>query len=208
MNYLRRVISFWPAVAMLSVLGGCSAADAQLEGGVGEAQAKLSLDECPAGVPATLAPPATESLKTKLSAVGVQIYICNGTLAGTYGWTLLAPQANLFNDDGKFVGTHFIGPTWQSNDGSSVLGTKVAGATVDASAVPWLLVKGVSHAAEEGRLSDVSYVQRLSTVGGLAPADVCDATHNLGTIVQVPYSADYFFYETKTHGKVKRCGAS
>jgi hypothetical protein len=55
---------------------------------------------------ATLAPPATESLTAKLSAVGVQIYICNGTLAGAYSWTLLAPQANLFNDDGKFVGTH------------------------------------------------------------------------------------------------------
>jgi hypothetical protein len=79
---------------------------------------------------------------------------------------------------------------------------------MDATAVPWLLLKGVSHAAEEGRFSDVTWVQRLSTVGGIAPADTCDATHNLGAVVQVPYSADYFFYETKTQGKVKQCGGS
>lgn len=208
MNHLMRAVCVGPMVALLGVLAGCSATADQPEESAGEAQASLSIDECPAGVPASLAPPPTESLKSKVSAVGVQVYICNAKLDGTYAWTLLAPQANLFNDDGKLVGTHFIGPTWQSNDGSSVAGVKVTGATVDASAVPWLLVKAVSHGAEEGRLSDVSYVQRLSTVGGLAPTDVCDATHNLGTIVQSPYSADYFFYETKTHGKLKQCGGS
>ena len=106
------------------------------------------------------------------------------------------------------IGTHFIGPTWQGNDGSSVAAAKVAAAPIDPTAVPWLLLKAVSHAAEDGRFSDVTWVQRLSTVGGIAPADACDATHNLGAVVQVPYSADYFFYETKTHGKVKQCGGT
>jgi hypothetical protein len=210
MNYLKRVVGVGPVLALLGVLAGCSASgsDQRPEESFGEGQASLSVDECPAGVPASLLPPAGESLKSKVSAVGVQIYSCNAKPDNTYAWTLLAPQANLFNDDGRFVGTHFIGPTWQSNDGSSVAGVKAAGATMDASAVPWLLVKAVSHAADEGRLSDVSYVQRLSTVGGLAPTDTCDATHNLGAIVQVPYSADYFFYHTKTFGKVKQCGGN
>jgi hypothetical protein len=210
MNHLKSVISCCSAIAMVSMLGGCSSAEtASLpEESMGEAQAALSTDACPAGVPSTLAPPATESLKFKANAVGVQIYICNATLAGTYGWAALAPQANLFNDDGKLVGTHFIGPTWQSNDGSSVVGSKLVAAPGQVGAVPWLLLKAVSHAAEEGRFSDVTYVQRLSTVGGIAPSDVCDATHNLGTVVQVPYSAEYFFYETKTNGNVKQCGGS
>lgn len=208
MNHFMRAISFGSAVAIVSVLGGCSATGAQSEESAGEAQAALSTDACPAGVPAALTPPATESLKFKVSAVGVQIYVCNATLAGGYAWTGLAPQANLFNDDGKMIGTHFIGPTWQGNDGSSVGAAKVAAAPMDPSAVPWLLLKGVSHAAEEGRFSDVTWVQRLSTVGGIAPADTCDSTHNLGAVVQVPYSAEYFFYETKPQGKVKQCGGA
>ncbi len=214
MNHFMRALSVGSALAMVSVFGGCSATDSAPQESVGEAQQDLSVDVCPAGVPAALTPPATESLKFKVSAVGVQIYICNAKPpatpggAETYGWTGLAPQANLFNDDGRLLGTHFIGPTWQGNDGSSVVAAKLAAATVDVSAVPWLLLQAKSHAAEEGRFSDVSYVQRLSTVGGNAPTDVCDATHNLGVVVQVAYSADYFFYETKTHGKLKQCGGA
>ena len=208
MNHLMRSVSFGAVVVVLGMLGGCSAPGVQPEESAGEAQESLSADACPAGVPAALVPPATESLAHKLSAVGVQIYICNATPTGAYAWTFLAPQANLFNDEGKLVGTHFIGPTWQSNDGSSVVGAKLAGASVDPSAVPWLLLQAKSHATEQGRMSDVSYVQRLSTVGGIAPTDTCDATHNLGAVVQVPYTADYFFYETKSHGKVKQCGGS
>jgi Protein of unknown function (DUF3455) len=213
MNHLIRAISVGSAFAVVSVLGGCSATDSAPQESVGEAQQDLSVSVCPASVPAVLTPPATESLKSKVSAVGVQIYICNAkpatpTTAETYAWTFLAPQANLFNDEGRLIGTHFIGPTWQGNDGSSVVGAKLQGATVDATAVPWLLLQAKSHAADEGRFSDVSYVQRLSTVGGNAPTDACDATHNLGVVVQVPYSADYFFYETKTHGKVKQCGGA
>jgi hypothetical protein len=208
MNHLTRTVSFWPALALVGVLGGCTGVISQPQDNQGDAQAALSTDVCPPGVPATLTPPAGESLKLKLSAIGVQIYSCNATPAGGYGWTFLAPQADLFNDDGQLVGTHFIGPTWQSNDGSSVVGKKIAGATIDASAVPWLLLQGVSHAAEAGRFSEVTSIQRLSTVGGLAPTDACDATHNLGAIVQVPYSADYMFYEAKTNGNVKQCGGS
>lgn len=208
MNHFMRAISFGSAVAVVSMLGGCSAPDAQPQESAGEEQQALSTDACPAGVPASLLPPATESLKLKVSAVGVQIYVCNATSTGGFAWTGLAPQANLYNDDGKLIGTHFIGPTWQGNDGSSVGAAKVAAAAIDPTAVPWLLLKGVSHAAQDGRFSDVTWVQRLSTVGGIAPADTCDATHNAGAVVQVPYSADYFFYETKTHGQVKQCGGS
>ncbi len=73
MNHLMRAISVGSAFAMVSVLGGCAATDAAPQESVGEAQQDLSVDVCPAGVPALLTPPATESLKSKVSAVGVQI---------------------------------------------------------------------------------------------------------------------------------------
>ena len=42
-------------------------------------------------------------------ATGVQIYSCNGAGA----WTLVAPRADLYGDNGKLIATHFGGPTWQ-----------------------------------------------------------------------------------------------
>ncbi len=50
-------------------------------------------------------------------AVGVQIYSCNGTV-----WSSAVPRANLFDDHGKLIITHFAGPTWQAKDGSRVVG--------------------------------------------------------------------------------------
>jgi hypothetical protein len=68
-------------------------------------------------------------------------------------------------------------------------------------------LKASSHGGEPGRFSEISYVQRLSTVGGIAPSTGCDADH-IGSIAQVPYTAQYVFYVTKSAGNVKQCGAS
>jgi hypothetical protein len=38
--------------------------------------------------------------------VGVQIYSCNGTV-----WGFVAPRANLSDEHGKLIITHFGGPT-------------------------------------------------------------------------------------------------
>lgn len=154
---------------------------------------------CPQTVPAALVPAADQRLRFGLAATGAQIYVCNITAAGAYAWLFVAPQANLWNDE-RMVGTHFIGPTWQGNDGSAVRGARVAGATVDATAIPWLLLRSAGNVGV-GRFSDISTIQRLNTTGGLAPAaDLCSAA-TVGTIAQVPYTADYFFYDTHTPGR-------
>ena len=159
---------------------------------------------CPADVPAALTPDPDQTLKGIVNAVGAQVYVCTSTPSSpTPAWTFMAPQANLLADNGRLLGTHFIGPTWQDNDGSSVQGSKLAGATVDGTAIPWLLLKATTHAGD-GYFSDVTSIQRLSTVGGNAPSTGCDAEH-LGAISQVPYSAEYAFYKTKTRGKVVQC---
>jgi len=189
---------------------GCTSAVGGTDGSVAaEDEATITAEEvCPAGVPATLKPAADQTIKTKLNAVGVQVYVCTPTAANsTPSWQLVNPQANLMKDSGCFVGTHFIGPTWQGNDGSSVSGAKVAGATVDATAIPWLLINATAHSTEAGMFDDVTTIQRVATVGGLAPATGCDAT-TVGTINQSPYSAEYVFYKTKTKGKVQQCGGS
>src|SRR5207248_141084 len=113
-------------------------------------------------------------------------------------WLFVAPQANLYDGD-ELAGTHFIGPTWQSRTGSAVKAAKVAGAAVDPTAVPWLLLHAVSNVGP-GRFANITSVQRLATVGGLAPdASMCSST-TLGTISQSSYSANYFFYDTHEPG--------
>jgi hypothetical protein len=129
-------------------------------------------------------------------AVGVQIYSCNVT-AGAYSWGLVAPRADLFNDSGKLIATHFGGPTWQAKDGSKVMGQKVDGVTVDSSAIQWLLLDAKSPAPgpDGERLVPTKHIQRIATTGGLAPdAATCNAG-TAGTTAEIPYTADYHFWK-------------
>ena len=146
-------------------------------------------------VPAELQVPANEQLVVRAHAKGDQIYSCkvDGAQAG---WTLKAPDAQLFDKDGKAFGKHFAGPSWEASDGSGVVGKAAANvASPDAESIPWLLVKVVSHAGD-GVLARVTSIQRINTKGGKAPASGCDAVH-AGQEVRVPYSADYLFFAPK-----------
>jgi hypothetical protein len=129
-------------------------------------------------------------------ATGVQIYSCNAN-GTSFNWVLLAPRANLYDDKGRIVATHFGGPTWKANDGSSVVGKKVDGVTVDPAAIQWLLIAGDSWTvgAEGDRLANTTFVQRLRTTGGLAPRpETCTAT-SAGNTEEVAYTADYTFWK-------------
>jgi hypothetical protein len=129
-------------------------------------------------------------------AVGVQIYSCNATASG-FSWGLVAPRANLYGDNGKLIATHFGGPTWQARDGSTVVGMRVNGVTVDPTAIPWLLLSAASTASgpDGDRLVETTFIQRIATTGGLAPAaSECNAG-SVGTVVEVPYTADYYFFK-------------
>jgi hypothetical protein len=124
-------------------------------------------------------------------AIGVQIYSCNGV-----SWRSATPRANLYDDHGKLVITHFAGPTWQAMDGSRVVGKVVDFVTVDATAIPWVLLSASTTPGPDGdRLVATTFVQRIATTGGLAPpAADCNAT-TAGTVAEVPYTADYYFWK-------------
>jgi hypothetical protein len=148
-------------------------------------------------VPTRIAVPAGHKLFLVGHATGVQIYRCNTTATGGYAWGLLAPRATLTGDNGKTIATHFAGPTWQATDGSTVVGSKVDGVTVDPTAVPWLLLAKASSTvgADGTRLTATTYIQRINTVGGLPPsADACNVG-TVGTTAEIPYTADYEFWK-------------
>src|SRR5439155_11706032 len=110
-------------------------------------------------------------------AVGVRIYSCSSR-PSRYQWLFVAPRANLYDDNGKLVSIHFAGPTWQAKDGSKVVGRVLDRVTVDVTANPWLLLAAVPTAAgaDGDRITGTTYIQRIATTGGLAPAGAdCNA---------------------------------
>jgi hypothetical protein len=128
-------------------------------------------------------------------ATGVQKYACqpNGT------WLFTDPEATLYKTTGtsQAIGTHFLNfatgrPVWQLKDGSSVEVTRTQTASGGAGNIAWLLLKGVVQTAGAAgdRLAATTWVQRLNTSGGVAPAGTCTP----GATTAVPYAADYFFW--------------
>jgi Protein of unknown function (DUF3455) len=144
---------------------------------------------------AALEPPSSLVPVLQSFAQGVQRYICQAVEGkpDQFAWTLKEPDAKLFDETGKEIGRHFAGPAWELSDGSKVVKTKVAGSmpALAFDAVPWLLVAVSSSGS--GTLSGVQYVQRIDTVGGVAPTTGCDAAHK-GTTEDVGYRATYLFY--------------
>jgi hypothetical protein len=152
-------------------------------------------------VPDKLKPGANESLALVVSAKGVQIYECRARedQAGAYEWAFVAPEADLFDEDGNRIGWHYAGPHWESKDGSKLLGTlKERVDAPAAGAIPWLLLAAKSVGGE-GSFGKVTSIQRVSTAGGVAPAAGCSRAA-AGTLARVAYTADYYFYIDRRSG--------
>jgi uncharacterized protein DUF3455 len=144
--------------------------------------------------------------------VGTQNYVCLPS-GSTFAWTLFTPEATLFNDKGKQLTTHFfsinpfepgiIRATWEDSRDTSTVWAKAIKSSSDApfvnhDAIAWVKLQVVG--AQDGptggdRLTETTFIQRLNTVGGLAPATGCAVATDVGSKAFMPYTADYFFYE-------------
>ncbi len=170
-------------------------------------------------VPVNIQVPEGNSLFLAGQAQGTQNYIC--LPAGTgFSWTFFSPQATLFFNIKWFSGdirqqiiTHFLSPnpaekntaraTWQSSfDTSSVWARAIANSSdpslVAQGAIPWLLLQavGTQRGPSGGdTLAQTTFIQRLSTAGGVIPPTGCSSSENVGATALVPYTADYFFYK-------------
>ena len=94
--------------------------------------------------------PATQTLSLETRATGVQIYDCkpNKDDPTRFEWVFKAPEADLFDPAGTKIGKHYAGPTWESNDGSKVVGeVKARDDGPDANAIPWLPADAVTMPA-------------------------------------------------------------
>ena len=180
----------WGTLALSLLLGVCA----------GRSYAEPGNDKRAPSVPATLQVPEGNKVSFHTYAVGVQIYVAtvSGNSSTGYAWTFREPEAVLFDSDGNVVGIHYAyaGPTrpaWESNSGSRVVGARsVAPVTVNSNAIPWLILSAVAtNTIGPGVFERTTYIQRVNTTGGLAPAN---APTQLGQEARVPYTAEYFFY--------------
>jgi hypothetical protein len=149
-------------------------------------------------VAAELAIPEGPKLTYMAVAKGVQIYECAADASGALAWKLHAPRADLVDDAGTQLATHFggidkglpAGPYWESKDGSRVHGAKPVSVPNPGSIA--LLRLEAADTSGTGVFSKVAFIQRLDTTGGVAPAGACTA----GKTTEVPYTAKYYFYST------------
>ncbi|HEU4732513.1 MAG TPA: DUF3455 domain-containing protein [Kofleriaceae bacterium] len=143
-----------------------------------------------------LAIPAGNKLTYMARARGVQIYECAADAGGAPAWKLRAPRADLVDDGGTVIATHFggidrglpAGPYWQASDGSRVHGARPVSVASPGS-IPLLRLEAADTSGA-GVFSKVAFIQRLETTGGVAPAGPCTA----GKTVEVEYTAKYYFY--------------
>src|SRR5215217_6958252 len=137
--------------------------------------AAASARPAPQTAPGDLLDPRTYAPDSRLYLVlhasGVQKYTCqaNGT------WLFTDPEATLYKTTGaqKPVGTHFLNfstgrPVWQFKGGSSVEAARTQSSSGGAGNIAWLLLQAV--ATTPGRLAHTTWIQRLNTSGGVAPA--------------------------------------
>jgi len=176
------------ATASVSFAGESAAAPAAPASGTAAADSFLG---GALTVPDALKPPAGNSLTSVFSGSGVQIYGCT---AGA--WALIEPTARL---DGitlspvkHVTAIHFRGPSWESDqDGTLVEGmSPVSAPSTTPNSIPQLLVTA-KDTRGTGVFGGVTFIQRLATVGGVAPAGACTA----GATTASPYRAVYRFFK-------------
>ncbi|WP_433790404.1 DUF3455 domain-containing protein [Actinoplanes sp. CA-252034] len=142
-------------------------------------------------VPDELAPPPGHVLHAVLKARGVQVYECRSG-----AWALLEPAASLTGVTVRPVKRvsvlHFRGPSWQSDQDGSLLEGDPQGVVRVASEHPGSIQQLRIRAKTTrgtGTFAKVTWIQRIDTVGGLAPAGPCT-----GGTVSAPYRAVYRFF--------------
>jgi hypothetical protein len=147
-----------------------------------------------AALPEAIRVPVGQKALMTQRGVGELTYECRAKkdMPDQLEWAFVGPVASLMNAERKAVGKYYAGPTWEAMDGSKVSGKQVAVSPAAPGNIPLQLVKA-DPSMGVGAMNGISYIQRVNTKGGVAPAAVCDAG-SVSKRMTVPYEADYVFY--------------
>jgi hypothetical protein len=161
-----------------------------------------------AGAPGAIAPPdlgwfshikvpENHQAILQLAAHGAQVFRCEAQGDGHYAWAFRQPDAELRDMLGQPAGRHGASFSFESIDGSRLIGRVIehdaAPAGPQAGALPWLLIATDSFG--DGIFAGVDYVQRVNTLGGLPPPS-CIAAQDQ-QVLRVDFNADFVFYRPR-----------
>jgi hypothetical protein len=174
-------IAFVSVAASLAVLAGCASAP------------MFSQDSLPAAVQV----PAGNMVALETVGVGKITYECRAKKDATgFEWVFVGPDAKLNDRSGKQIGRYYGPPaTWEAADGSKVTGAQVAISPASPGNIPLQLVKA-NPATGNGAMVGITFIQRVATQGGVAPAKTCDMAA-MGSKEIVNYQSDYIMYKAK-----------
>lgn len=177
-----------PALLAAAVLSACAGAGPAMSSARPFDQARL---------PEAVRVPAGHRVAVETVGVGRITYECRakaGSTMGEHEWVFVSPEAVLNGRDGRPMGRYYGPPaTWEAQDGSKFSGAQLAVAPAGAGHIPLQLVKA-NPAQGSGVFTGATYVQRVATVGGVAPAKPC-ATATAGQREIVTYQADYIVWK-------------
>ncbi len=148
------------------------------------------------GLPDSVKVPTGHMVAMETVGSGQITYECRekAAMVGSFEWVFVGPDAALKDRMGRTVGRYYGPPaTWENQDGSKITGTQVAVAPAGSGSIPLQLVKA-NQAMGQGAMSGVTYIQRVATKGGVAPAMACVADTK-GRKEVVDYQADYVFWK-------------
>ena len=148
-----------------------------------------------ASLPDAVRVPTGNKVAMETIGVGDITYECREKQAAAdqFEWVFVGPNAVLNDRAGKALGRYYGPPaTWESKDSSKLTGAQVAVAPAGAGNIPLQLVKA-NPAMGQGAMSGMTYIQRVATQGGVAPASACTA-ETKGRKEVVNYEADYIFW--------------
>jgi hypothetical protein len=186
MKYLPSTLLALSAGAVLSACAGMPS------GGMAAPMTPFSQDALPDAVKV----PPGHRVALETAGAGDITYECRAkaNAVGAFEWVFVGPKARLAGRTGSKVGSYYGPPaTWEAQDGSKVTGSQLAVAPGGSGNIPLQLVKA-NPALGDGAMTGVTYIQRVATRGGTAPAATCDA-NTVGLKEVVQYQADYIFWK-------------
>jgi hypothetical protein len=147
-------------------------------------------------LPDTMKVPAGHQVAMATVGKGLITYECRAKkdMTGQFEWAFAGPDARLIDASGKQVGKYYGPPaTWEATDGSKITGKQLAISPGGTGNIPLQFVQA-NPTMGMGAMTGVTYIQRLKTQGGVAPAAECGAA-NMGAKTTVNYQADYIFWK-------------